>query len=165
LGRVDEGKGSRVLAECFAEYKRRHPGPLTLVFAGPVSDAPEARDDIVVTGAVDEVTKWGLLRGATAFVSPSAYESFAIVLLEAWAVGTAALVNGRCPVTRDHAEHSNGALTFTDYAEFEVAVDHLVRDDSLRSRLGANGRDYVERHYRWDDLVAAYARFLTVSRG
>ena len=100
LGRVDDGKGARLLAECFAQYKERRAGPLALVFAGPVVNAPPAHPDIIVTGAVDEDVKWGLLRAAQALVSPSAFESFSIVLLEAWTVGTPAFVNSRCEVTR-----------------------------------------------------------------
>ena len=37
VGRVDEHKGSKMLAEYFAAFKDRHPGPLALVFVGPVS--------------------------------------------------------------------------------------------------------------------------------
>ena len=103
LGRVDDGKGARLLAECFARYQDRRRSPLQLVFAGPVVHAPPAHPDVVLAGVVDESVKWGLLRGASALVSPSAFESFSIVLMEAWSVGTPALVNARCPVTLDHA--------------------------------------------------------------
>src|SRR5207253_8957229 len=103
LGRVDDGKGARLLAECFIRYHERRDGDLRLVFAGPVVHPPPEHPDIVVLGPVDESTKWGLLRGALALVSPSAFESFSIVVLEAWSVGTPVLVNARCPVTVDHA--------------------------------------------------------------
>lgn len=166
LGRVDDGKGARVLYECFTAYKRRRPGPLALVFAGPVVHRPPDHPDVIVTGPVDEPVKWGLLRGAHALVSPSAYESFSIVLLEAWSVGTAALVNGRCDVTREHAERSGGALAFSSYAELEVALDRLLASAELRAELGARGAEYVCAHYRWPDLVERYAAFLSaVARG
>lgn len=160
LGRVDEGKGTRVLAECFAAYKERHPGPLALVFAGPVVHEPALHPDIVVAGPVDEPVKWGLLRGALALVSPSAFESFSIVLMEAWSVGTAALVNGRCAVTREHAERSGGAFVFRDFAELDVALDKIVGSADLRAALGDAGRAYVERNFRWPEVVHRYATFL-----
>jgi len=84
LGRVDDGKGARLLAECFARYKERRGGDLRLVFAGPVANQPPPHPDVVTVGAVDEAVKWGLLRDAFALVSPSAFESFSIVLMEAW---------------------------------------------------------------------------------
>ena len=49
VGRVDEHKGSKMLASYFATYKERHPGPLALVLVGPVSlragAAPRHRGD------------------------------------------------------------------------------------------------------------------------
>jgi glycosyltransferase involved in cell wall biosynthesis len=160
LGRVDDGKGARLLAECFVRYKARRPGPLRLVFAGPVADAPRPHPDIVVTGRVEESVKWGLLRDAFALVSPSAYESFSIVLLEAWSVGTPVLVNGRCEVTTDHVTASGGGLPFDSYAAFEVALDRLNAGDATRTVMGAAGRAYVEANYRWPDLVARYTAHL-----
>jgi glycosyltransferase involved in cell wall biosynthesis len=161
LGRVDDGKGARLLAKCFACYRARRPNArVRLVFAGPVVHQPEPHPDVVVAGRVDEATKWGLLRGALALVSPSAFESFSIVLLEAWTVGTPALVNARCDVTSDHVARSGGGLTFGGYAELEVELDRLQADAPLRGRLGAAGQAYVEANYRWDEVIARYATFL-----
>jgi len=160
LGRVDDGKGARVLAECFANYKARRGGDLKLVFAGPVTNRPPRHPDIVVAGVVDDATKWGLLRGALAHVSPGAFESFSIVLMEAWSVGTPALVNRRCAVTLDHVMRSGGGFAFGDYAELEVELDRLVASPELRAALGGAGRAYVDAHYRWDDVTERYAAFL-----
>jgi glycosyltransferase involved in cell wall biosynthesis len=160
LGRVDEGKGTRVLAECFARYKERRGGPLRLVFAGPVVNAPPPHRDIVNLGPVDDWAKWGLLRGAFALVSPSAFESFSIVLMEAWAVGTPALVNSRCAVTLDHARRSGGAVAFGTYAELEVELDRLTASPGLRVALGRAGQAYVDAHYRWTDVIDRYAGFV-----
>jgi glycosyltransferase involved in cell wall biosynthesis len=160
LGRVDDGKGARLLAECFAHYKRRRAGPLRLIFAGPVANQPPAHRDITTLGPVSDEAKWGLLRGARALVSPSAFESFSIVLMEAWSVGTPALVNSRCAVTVDHARRSGGALAFAGYAELEVELDRLNGSPALRDELGRAGRSYVESHYTWDDVIERYARFV-----
>jgi glycosyltransferase involved in cell wall biosynthesis len=160
LGRVDDGKGARLLADCFAQYKLRRGGQVRLVFAGPVVNPLPPHPDIEVLGALDEAVKWGLLRGALALVSPSAFESFSIVLMEAWSVGTAALVNRRSAVTLDHARRSGGALAFGTYAELEVEIDRLVDSSSLRAALGHAGQSYVERNYRWTDVTDRYARFV-----
>jgi glycosyltransferase involved in cell wall biosynthesis len=160
LGKVTEMKGTAALARFFAAAKERSPGELTLVFAGPVADAPPAHPDVLVAGPVDEATKWGLLRGATALVSPSAYESLSLVVLEAWAAGTAVLVNGLCPPTRGHCARSGGGLWYDGFASFEVALERLANDAPLRAALGAAGRQYVERHYRWDVVLDRYSRFL-----
>jgi len=166
LGRVDDGKGTAMLARFFAEYKRRHPGPLRLVFVGPVVHRPpeddnSAGDDIVLAGTVDETTKWGALRGALALVSPSAYESFSLVLLEAWNAGVPAVVNARCEATREHVLRSGGGLWFEDYLGFEVAIERLADSEPLRRALAARGGRYVEARYRWSGIIDRYARFLT----
>jgi glycosyltransferase involved in cell wall biosynthesis len=160
LGRVDDGKGAAALGRFFAEYKARRPSDLALVFAGPVVHQPSAHPDIVVTGAVDESTKWGLLRGAEVLVSPSAYESFSIVLVEAWNVGIPVIVNGRCAVTREHVERSGGGLWYEDYLELEVALDAMCGSASLRTQLAGEGAAYVDAHYRWDRIIDRYVRFL-----
>lgn len=159
LGRVDDGKGTSMLAAFFAAYKERHPGPLALVFAGPVKNAPEPHPDIFVAGAVDETTKWGLLRGAQVLVNPSAMESFSIVVLEAWEAGIPVLVNARCHATHDHAAQSNGGLWFDGYGEFEVAVERMTADAALRTELTARGRAYVAARYHWPTLLDRYTAF------
>jgi len=160
LGRVDDGKGARLLAECFARYKDRRGGPLQLVFAGPVGNEPPRHPDLVTVGVVDDSVKWGLLRGALALVSPSAFESFSIVLMEALAVGTPALVNRRCAVTLDHAGRSGGGIAFGNYAELEVGLDRLTESPELRAALGRAGQAYVDGHYRWADVLDRYAGFV-----
>lgn len=159
LGRVDGLKGTTLLGALFAEYKSRHPGPLRLVIAGPVTAAPPAHADVLVTGAVEEADKWALLRGATAFVQPSPHESFSVVMMEAWSQATAVLVNARCDVTREHCQASGGGLWFSSYATFEAAVDRLVVDEALRRQLGQAGQRWVQSNYRWPAIVERYGRF------
>jgi glycosyltransferase involved in cell wall biosynthesis len=149
-----------MLAEFFAAYKRRRPGPLALVLSGPIDDPPPPHPDIVVPGQADDATMWGLFRAATIYVHPSAYESFSIVLMDAWEAGRPALVNGRCEVTREHCERSGGGLWFEDYATFEVVLDRLLADVALRDQLGRAGSAYVETHYRWPALMTRYRAFL-----
>lgn len=160
LGRVDDGKGSALLARFFAAYKERHPGPLALVFAGPVVHAPPAHPDIVMAGPVDEPTKWGLLAQAQALVSPSPLEAFALVLLEAWNAGAPVLVNGACAATREHVQRSGGGLWFSGYGAFEVAVERLTGDPNLRARLVEHGRAHAGAHYSWPVIIDRYGRFL-----
>ncbi|MBW3668035.1 MAG: glycosyltransferase family 4 protein [Actinobacteria bacterium] len=161
LGRVDDGKGVGMLARYFAEYKARRPGPLALVFAGPVVQRPPDHPDIVVAGPVDEAVKWGALRGCTGLVNPSYFEAFSIVLMEAWTAGVPVLVNGHCLATREHCERSGGGLWFEGFAEFEAAVDRLAGDAEVRARLAAAGAEYVEGNFRWPVIIERYERFLT----
>lgn len=160
LGRVDDLKGSSLLAELFGAYKARRPGPLALAMVGPIATRPASQPDVILTGPVDEATKWAVLRGATALVSPSPNEAFSIVIMEAWSQGRPVLVNASCPATVEHCQASGGGLWFDGYATFEVAVDRLVASGPLRGQLGESGQRYVQANYTWPVLIDRYGRFL-----
>jgi glycosyltransferase involved in cell wall biosynthesis len=167
VGRVDDHKGSSMLAEFFRTYKARHPGPLALALVGPISATIEPHPDLVLTGIVDEADKWDIVRDAEVSVSPSALESFSLVVLEAWVESVPVVVNATCDPTREHCERSGGGLWFGSYREFEAVIERLVADEPLRGVLGARGHAYVARHYEWPALIRRYAGFLeeVVARG
>jgi len=167
VGRVDPHKGSEELYGFFTAYKRRNPGPLALVVLGePVRPLPE-HPDVVMTGYVDEATKQSALAGALALVQPSYFESFSMVLSEAWAWGKPALVQGACDVLAGQVRRSGGGVPYRGFAEFEAAVDVVTEDPRLAAALGGAGRRYVEQRYQWDVVLSRYERQLDhlVSRG
>jgi len=167
VGRLDPGKGSDEIFDFFVAYKQRNPGPLALVIVGePVKPLPHHRE-VVTTGFVDEETKSSSIAGAFALVQPSYFESFSIVLVEAWAQGKPALVQGYCDVLDGQARRSGGAIPYKGYAEFEAALDLLVEDPDLASRMGEHGRRYVEERYAWEVVLSGYEAFVAdvVQRG
>lgn len=160
VGRVDPAKGSEELFEYFTMYKRSHPGPLALVIVGERIKELPSHPDVIVTGFVPGSERAAALSGALLLVQPSHFESFSIVLAEAWARGIPALVQGRCAVLAGQAARSRGAIAYRGWAEFEVALERLVRDQALRRSLGAAGRSYVEANYSWQAVIGRYERFL-----
>jgi glycosyltransferase involved in cell wall biosynthesis len=158
LGRVDHSKGTHLLASFFARYKQRRPGSLALAVVGPVQRPVPVHPDIVQVGEVDDAAKWALLRGAAALVSPSAFESFSLVLFEAWEAGRPVLVNARCSATLEHVNRSGGGLAFETYAVFEAALDRLLLDESLQRSLASAGARYAVQ-YRWPVVIDRYRRF------
>ncbi len=167
LGRVDSHKGTTLLAQYFARYKERRPGPLRLLLAGPVVDRPPDHPDIDVLGTVSEAVKWQLLTGASALVSPSPWEAFSLVVAESWSARTPVLVNADCAATVEHCRRSGGGIAFDGYGEFEVAVDRLIGEPAFGRALGERGRAYVDARFRWPHLIERYARFVesVVARG
>lgn len=160
VGRVDPGKGSVELFDFFEAYKRRNPSDLALVVVGdPVQPMPP-HPDVFVTGFIGESAKRGAIAGALALVQPSYFESFSLVLIEAWAHCRPALVQGRCDVLEGHARRSGGGIAYRGFAEFEAAVDLLCADPDLAAAMGRNGRAYVERRYGWDGIIVRYEEFL-----
>jgi len=148
------------LFEFFVAYKRRNPSPLALVVVGePVLPMPP-HPDVVLTGFVDESTKSSAIAGALALVQPSYYESFSIVLVEAWSHARPALVNGGCAVLDGQARRSGGAIPYRGFAEFEAGLDLIDGRPELRRALGAAGRRYVEDRYRWPVVLDEYEALL-----
>jgi glycosyltransferase involved in cell wall biosynthesis len=158
VGRVEDGKGTRLLADVFAKYKASHPGPLELVLAGVVNQAPPEHPDIAVLGPVSEDEKHALMAGCVAFVQPSYYEAFSLVVMEAWMAGAPVIVNGACAPLLEHVERSGGGLVFTDDATFDAAVSQVV---TRRDELARRGRAYVQRNFGWPRVIERYRRFLT----
>lgn len=160
VGRVDPAKGSTELFDFFTTYKARRPGPLRLVVVGEPVDPPPPHPDVVVTGFVADDVKHGAVDGAIALVQPSYFESFSMVLAEAWAQRRAALVQGHCAVLEGHARRSGGALAYRGYAEFEAAVDLVTGDPAAAAALGVAGRRYVEERFAWDAVLGRYEALL-----
>ena len=156
VGRVERAKGSHVLADMWRLYRRRRPHGPRLVLIGPVHEGLETDRDVIVAGRQPEDVKWGALRGCEFAITPSAWESFSLVVLEAWLAGVPIVVNRRCAATLEHCVRSGGGLSFLDYADFETVTDRLLADADLRERLVANGRAYTARTFNWDAIVDRY---------
>ena len=160
VGRVDPAKGAAELLDYFDQYKRRNPGPLRLVLLGEQVVEFERRSDLVVTGFVDEATRDDALAGTLALVQPSYFESFSMVLTEAFAQGRPALVQGRCAVLAGHARRSGAAIPYRGFAEFEAALDLFLERQGLADAMGEAGRRYVSREYQWENVLDRYERLL-----
>jgi len=150
-GRRDRGKQIPTLVEYFAAYQERHPGPLKLVLAGknPVLVPAPYAGAVVDLGYVAEQDVHDACAAAALVCQPSRYESFSLLLMEAWLHGTPVLVNAACAVTAHHCRESNGGLYFQGYAEFEACLEALLEQPALRQRLGQQGRRYVLANYAW----------------
>jgi glycosyltransferase involved in cell wall biosynthesis len=161
VGRIDPGKGAIALADMFGAYKDRHPhDDLVLVMLGDdLVQLPE-REDIIVTGFVDYQTRDDALAGALALAQPSFFESFSMILTEAFAFGRPALVDGRCAVLRGHSQRSSAAIPYDNFGEFEAAVEYLLANPAVADAMGVAGRAYVEREYTWDVVLDRYEALL-----
>ena len=164
VGRLDPMKGVKQLCDFFVELKKQFPSPLKLVLAGdPLIDLPQ-HNDIVVTGFLDEAQKHAAIAGSLALVQSSYFESFSIVLCEAWVQRRPALVQGASTVLRGQAMRSSGAIPYEGYAEFEQAVMMLLEDPDLANELGENGRKYVEQTYEWSEVLRGFEESLAIAQ-
>ncbi len=156
-GRIDPGKGCEELIEYFGSYVKEG-GDATLALMGVKMMALPEEPFIRFAGLLSEGERVRALEAATVVICPSPYESLSLLALEAMAVGTPVLVNGRSAVLVEHCVRSNGGLWYTDRYEFIECLNVLMHDGRLRAALGRNGRDYVRKNYRWDVVLGKYER-------
>jgi len=152
LGRIDPNKGCQTLIRHFLRYVESGRN-VQLVMAGPASMPIPDHPRIRALGFVEEAVREALLSKARALMMPSPYESLSMVLLEAWNHGLPALVNARCKVLRGQVERADGGLYYGNAVEFVAALDYLLDHPDGARQLGRQGREYVDREYRWPVVI------------
>jgi len=157
-GRQDKGKNTPLLIRYFHRFLQTYKGDLKLVLigSGGVNVPDSIQNRVHALGFIPVQDKIDAYKAATVFCQPSVNESFSLVIMEAWLQETPVLVHGDCPVTRGHCLRSNGGLYFSNYPFFEETLTRLLKDDSLRARMGRAGRAYVLENYQWDVIVERY---------
>jgi glycosyltransferase involved in cell wall biosynthesis len=159
-GRIDESKGCGELFEYFLRYKKETQSKIKLVLLGkPVMKVPK-HPDILSLGFVSEQDKFNGIKASQLLVMPSKYESFSMVIMEAWLCNKAVLVNGDCKVLKGHATKSNGGLWYQNYEEFRECLKLLLSNEILRDKMGRNGKSYAEENYSWNKVEEKYLRLL-----
>ncbi len=129
----------------------------------------QKRDGIVwIDEMVDNTTKIALYSAADVFCCPSIYEPFGIINLEAMACETAVVasqVGGMKEVVLDGETGLQVPLEQMSESPFEAthpevfaadlaaAVNRLMADPELRTRMGKAGRQRVIEHFSWSAIA------------
>lgn len=161
VGRVERAKGVPELLEQFRKYKEASGSKLKIVIIGRLDDIEiEVDEDIVLPGFVSEEEKATYIKHALCLINPSHFESFSLVLVEAWSLGRPVMVSGACAATTGQVERSGGGFVYRNYRELAWSLAVLEKDAELGNRLGANGSAFYETNYRWSALVPKVRAFL-----
>ncbi len=164
LGRKETGKNVHRLIDYFCAAKSDGLIPaevkLAILGGGSFSDLhrPEAagRSDVIDLPHLSEGEKQRLLRHALYLCQPSMNESFSIVLMEAWMVGTPVVVHGECPVTRHHVVASGGGLYFSSASDLAGVTQYFMGDREARQRHAEFGRRYVAKEFSWGAVLERF---------
>ncbi len=162
VGRLAREKGFDRLIDAFAKVTSPSDG-WTLVIFGVGSQRAALTQQIERERLLDRVLLpgwvhplWNELATATFFVLPSRYEGFPSALLEAMSVGVPALSVDCESGPRAIVNHNvDGLLVENSTAAIADGMITMIRDESLRERLGVAGREVTGR-FGWDAMVDAY---------
>jgi glycosyltransferase involved in cell wall biosynthesis len=95
---------------------------------------------------------------------PSPYESLSIALLEGWNHGLPALVNGDCAPLDGQVRRAHGGLSYRSSRDFSAGLTWLLTHADAARALGRQGRDYVDREYRWPVVMSRVEALLAAAR-
>lgn len=152
-GRREQGKGVDELFSLYRQYRAAvaNPRPLALIGTGHLATPRDLVPHVLDLGFVPDADMAAGFAGASVLLHPSKLESLGMILLEAWMVGTPAIVNGHSPVLVEHCQHGGG-LWWTSPAEFIEAVELVTGDPGVAERLAAAGRQYVQGRFTWPEV-------------
>ncbi len=112
------------------------------------------RDDIVLTGYVEDTTLLALYQQASLFVFPSQYEGFGLPVLEAAACGCPAITANTSSLP-EILEWPDATFAPTDLDEIASTIERALSDSGFRAELEGVRRRATERH-TWDRVVARF---------
>lgn len=174
--RLVRHKGAHVLIEAWKKLKQTRPdlvgdkklaivggGAFTDDYVAEIAALAQGDESIVLTGVQTGEALHALFAYAYACVHPSASEGLPIAILEAMGYG-------KCVLSSDIPE--NLELTQTHGLSFRVGdVDDLVEKMSwmlehpdLVTAVGRDAREYIAKHYDWDDIADLTASVYEVMR-
>jgi len=134
--------------------------PPTLLAVGESSDIECGSIDVVTTGSiVDERLLSLVYSAADVFVMPTRAEAFGQVVLESMSCGTPVIafdVGGIPDLVRPD---STGLLAAReDVRELRAAIERLIGDAELRSKMSYNSRQLVERQFTLEHQASSYVK-------
>lgn len=169
VGRLSARKGPDVLLRAMASLGDRHPAARLVFcgdeFGGGEAIASELRALAARLGVAERVELQpfredvtDLLQAATVVVSPSVLpESFGLILLEAMASGRAVIASDHGGPRELVVDGETGFLVPPgDEAALAAALDRLLADPALATRLGEAGRARARARFSLDASVRRF---------
>ncbi|RYY41600.1 MAG: glycosyltransferase family 1 protein [Chitinophagaceae bacterium] len=147
------------LLKGFSQFKKRQKSSWKLVLAGRLAwkndefltllESYKYRDDVVLTGYVDDAALQQLMASCYAFVYPSLFEGFGVPVLEAMQSGVPVLTSQHSAMADICG--ADGALYFDPKEPASIAGElmHIYKDEEGRRRLIHNGLERA-KEFSWE---------------
>lgn len=161
VGRLEYIKGVQNLIPVF---QKRPEFDLWITGDGSYADdlkrQAKGYSNIKFLGRLDQARLRSLYRSAVAVIVPSiCYETFGIIVIEAFAQKTPVIVNdlGALP---EVVEESGGGFVYRTVGELNEAMDKLVSDSKLRIELGELGHAAFMKYWNEDAHLKQYLELI-----
>jgi glycosyltransferase involved in cell wall biosynthesis len=158
VGAIHPRKNLMNLLKAFSLFKKRQQSNMKLVIAGRLAWLNEGfvesiktykyRDDVVLTGYIEETELVDLTASAWALVYPSLFEGFGVPVLEAMKCEVPVLTSSGTSMQ----EIAGNAAAYFDATDIKDIADKMMlvyRDETFRKKLIENGKT-ISQQYSWD---------------
>jgi alpha-maltose-1-phosphate synthase len=172
VGRIDSVKNQLWLIDRMPALAKKHPNAV-LALAGACTDqkygdAIQRRirdlaleEKVILAGAFgpNDPRLIGLMQNAAVVLLPSVSETFGLVILEAWAAGTAVISSRTSGASALVKPGENGWLFDLESPEsLHLAVNEALSNEPLRSRFAANGHHIASTRYDTQTIAQSVRR-------
>jgi len=150
-------KNAQVVIKALKIVKKNFPQiSLVIIGDGPyrktleeLTNKMELEDNVIFKGTiVDEAEKNKIIAGSLALVFPSYYESFGLVILEAFAQKIPVLVSNQRPLSEIVENKKTGLLVSThNENEWAKDLEYVIKNPQSSSEMGEAGRKSLEEQY------------------
>jgi len=157
-GAIHPRKNLMNLLKAFSVFKKRQQTNMKLVLAGRLAwkygsfreslKTYKYRNDVVMTGYIEEEELVKIVGAAYALVYPSLFEGFGVPVLEAMQSDVPVITSAHSSMQ----EIAKDAALYADADNYHDIADKMMllyKDENLRNQLVHRGRQ-VAREYNWD---------------
>jgi len=118
-----------------------------------LDERPEMNDAVEYLGAMSRTAAMASLAKADVLVLPSVDEPFPMTLLESLALGVPIISTTGCSIASELVAHDSALVVDPGHRSIASAVERILRDERLRSRLSRNGRRMADSEYNMKSVV------------
>jgi glycosyltransferase involved in cell wall biosynthesis len=135
---------------------------LKLMLTGPGTEglASSSRYEVILTGVVDRASLPSYINAADVCLAPLRFGSGTrFKILEWMACGKAVIATDKAAEGIE-VTHGDDVILENDVERYPAWISDLCRDHGLRTRLGRNARNLVEKKYAWEKCMAPLGELL-----